>query len=69
MKDSFADTVVPYFATGVENLYEIDLRHFAGSIKKYIESKEITKVIIIYNPDTIGNPNDSHSIDSLLYFE
>ena len=68
IKDSFANVVVPYLSQGIQNLYEIDLRFFTGSIKKYIDSNQITKVIIIYNPEIIGDPDDLDK-EGLLVFE
>jgi hypothetical protein len=39
--------MVPYLATVVEDLDTIDLRHFAGSIRSYIEESNPDTVIVI----------------------
>lgn len=48
LKDSFADVVTPYLSLGVNNIFEMDLRYFDGSVKAFIEKNNITKVIMLY---------------------
>ena len=55
LADSFSGALSPYLALGVEEVYRIDLRDFKGSIKSFIDKNEITKVIMLYYPDSFSN--------------
>ena len=55
LSDSFGAAITPYLSLGVENLYRIDLRDFSGSIKKFIKENKITKVMLLYYPDSFYN--------------
>ncbi len=48
IKDSFARVMVPYMCNMAEYVDVIDLRHFDGSLKTYIEENTPDSVIIIY---------------------
>jgi hypothetical protein len=50
VKDSFARVVSPFLSLGVEELHILDLRHFNGSIKSYIEQHRPDIVMVLYNP-------------------
>ena len=52
LSDSFGAAITPYLSLGVENLCRIDLRDFSGSIKKFIKENKITKVMLLYYPDS-----------------
>jgi hypothetical protein len=47
IKTSFADCMVPYLGTVVEDLAVIDLRYFEGSIRSYIEETDPDTVIVL----------------------
>lgn len=49
VKDSFSDTMGPMLATGVRNITMIDLRHFKGSLRSYIEENRPDAVIVMYH--------------------
>ena len=55
LADSFSGALSPYLALGVEEVYRIDLRDFNGSIKSFIDKNEITKVMMLYYPDSFSN--------------
>lgn len=58
LKDSFADVVTPYLSLVANNIYEVDLRYFNGSIKSFIEKNNITKVIMLYYSGSLYNQKD-----------
>lgn len=45
--DSFSDSVIPFLALGIQHTYAIDMRHFTGSIKKFIEMEKPNAVIVM----------------------
>ncbi|MCM1046569.1 MAG: hypothetical protein NC417_13780 [Candidatus Gastranaerophilales bacterium] len=53
IKDSFADTVFPFLALGVSEMDIIDLRHFTGSLRGYIEEMNPDIVIFLCNPSSL----------------
>lgn len=53
VKDSFANTVAPFFAMGVDSCDVIDLRYFNGSLKSYISSTKPDCVIVLYSQGSI----------------
>ena len=54
LKDSFGRVVTPYLALGVDETSVIDLRHFTGSLKSYIEEYKPDAVIMLYYPGNLG---------------
>lgn len=47
IKTSFADCMIPYLATVVEDMEVVDLRYFKGSVRKYINEKEPDTIIVV----------------------
>jgi hypothetical protein len=50
IKTSFSRVLAPFFALGVEQLELLDIRHFSGSVKAYIEQINPDIVVVIYGP-------------------
>ena len=46
--DSFSDCVIPFLSLGVSHLDAIDLRHFTGSLRTFIETVKPDAVIVEY---------------------
>ena len=44
LKNSYADSVIPFLSVGVETIHVLDLRHFTGSLQTYMK---------VYKPDTV----------------
>lgn len=65
--DSFGDCVTPFLSMGIRHTHSIDLRHFTGSLKRYIADTEPDIVIVLYNPSSIDENTSSHI--STFYFE
>lgn len=63
IKDSFADTVYPFLSLGVDEIDIIDMRHFTGSLKEYIDESNPNMVIFLCNPSSLPDgevPRDGH---------
>lgn len=52
--NSYANCVIPFLSLGIGEIDCIDLRHFDGSLKAYIEEMKPDTVILTYPPDRIG---------------
>lgn len=53
--DSFGNAVVPFLAMGVRRTDSIDLRHFDGSLRSYVERERPDAVVMLYNPSMLAN--------------
>ena len=49
VKDSFANTLVPFLIGDCESIHLIDLRYYRGSLEDYISQREINEFLILYN--------------------
>jgi hypothetical protein len=58
IKDSFSDCMISCLALAEENVDSIDLRHFTGSLKAYIEESNPDIVIVMYNASAVGGDID-----------
>lgn len=52
--DSFGDCLVSGLALGVKNVCSLDIRHFTGSVEKYINETKPDLVIVMYNAGSAG---------------
>ena len=48
IRDSFSDTLVPYLALGCRQIITLDLRHFTGSVQKFIEQEKPDIIVVMY---------------------
>ncbi len=65
IKDSFARVMVPYMCNMAEYVDVIDLRHFNGSLKTYMEENTPDSVIIVYAVGTFID--QSHYVNPSEY--
>lgn len=49
IKDSFAHSFVPFAVNHFEKTFMIDFRYFNGGVEDYINSNEITDILVLYN--------------------
>ncbi len=49
IKDSFANSFVPFLTENYDHIDMLDLRYYNGSISAYMEEHSITDVLILYN--------------------
>lgn len=56
VKDSYANSFVPFIIQNYRTIYIFDTRYYKGGPSKFInEHKDITDVLILYNMNTIDN--------------
>jgi len=49
IKDSFANSFIPFIINDFENICVVDLRYFKYDLKNYINENNITDVLLLYN--------------------
>lgn len=54
IRDSFCDTLVPYFALGCRRLVSLDLRHFTGSLETFIREEKPDVIVVMYTASYSG---------------
>jgi len=69
IKDSFANSIIPFLSLGIVTINFIDLRHYTESLHDFLEQNEYhyDLVIILYTSHTFGEI-DYHSHTSLWDF-
>ena len=61
VKDSYANTVMPYFADKYKHITMIDMRYYHimdKTVSEYVKDNGITKVIFLYNMDFVNSDNN-----------
>lgn len=49
IKDSFANSFVPFLTQEYDHIYMVDLRYYNGDMEGYLEGHNITDVLVLYN--------------------
>lgn len=49
IKDSFANSFVPFLTQDFDNIYMIDLRYYNDNMQEYLKGHNITDVLVLYN--------------------
>lgn len=49
IKDSFANSFVPFLTQNYDNIYMIDLRYYNEDMQTYLKGHNITDVLVLYN--------------------
>lgn len=57
IKDSYANSLIPFLADHYSEIHMMDLRYYHDDIDAYIEEHDITQVIFIQNVDFISTEN------------
>lgn len=57
IKDSYANSMIPFLTYNYEEIYVVDLRYFGESVSDLIKKHEIDSVFILYNYDTLMTDN------------
>lgn len=55
--DSMSNVIIPFIGLGIQDIYELDLRHFTGSLRRYILSLRPDMVIVSYYSSVTGRPD------------
>ena len=51
LRDSYADSLVPFLTDAFSEIHLIDLRYYTGSVKEYIAENSIDRVLFLYSTD------------------
>ena len=51
IRDSFADSLVPFFTEHFSQIHLLDLRYYLNSVKEYTETNRIDQILILYSVD------------------
>lgn len=62
IKDSFANSFVPFVTQDYENIYMVDLRYYNGDMKAYLQEHEITGVLVLYNVSNFISDRNIHKL-------
>lgn len=62
IKDSFANSFVPFVTQDYENIYMVDLRYYNGDMKAYLQEHEITDVLVLYNISNFISDRNIHKL-------
>jgi hypothetical protein len=54
VKDSYANTLVPFLANHYEEIHMIDLRHYNAPLAPYIEQYGLSEILFLYNSLSFG---------------
>ena len=49
IKDSFANSFVPFLVNDYDDIYMVDLRYYNGDMAEYLKENQITDVLVLYN--------------------
>ena len=62
IKDSFANSFVPFVTQDYENIYMVDLRYYNGDMKSYLQEYNITDVLVLYNISNFISDRNLHKL-------
>lgn len=66
IKDSYAKAFLPHLANNYEYVYEIDPRHFQGSIPQFVSSEGIQEVLVTNYALATANPTWTAGFDRII---
>ncbi|OPY61880.1 MAG: hypothetical protein A4E56_01758 [Pelotomaculum sp. PtaU1.Bin065] len=64
IKDSYANTLVPFLANHYDEIYLIDLRYFNAQLKPYLEQYGFKEILLIYNTLSLAEDSSLRKIGS-----
>jgi hypothetical protein len=62
LKDSYANSMIPFLTYNYEEIYVVDLRYYSDSISKLVEDNDIQTIFILYNFDTFMSDNHFYQL-------
>ncbi|MDR3284482.1 MAG: hypothetical protein LBS97_04815 [Treponema sp.] len=68
INDSFVTTAGPFVSLGIEQVEMLDLRHFTGSVRSYIEQSQPDVVVVMYYPSVFPKKIDYTAHTSMFDF-
>ena len=63
IKDSYANSLIPFLINHYSKIIVIDPRYYKSSIIDYINNNKIKKVLFVYNMNTIDTDSGIYTID------
>ena len=51
LRDSYADSLVPFMTDAFSEIHLIDLRYYTGSVREYIAENAVARVLLLYSTD------------------
>lgn len=51
LRDSYADSLVPFLTDSFSDIHLIDLRYYTGSVREYITAHKIDRVLVMYSTE------------------
>ena len=51
LRDSYADSLVPFLTDAFSEIHLIDLRYYTGSVREYIAENAVDRVLLLYSTD------------------
>lgn len=63
IKDSYANSFIPYLTYHFDEIYVVDLRYYTGAIHTLIQDNKINEVLVLYNFDTFMSDNNVYRIN------
>lgn len=63
IKDSYANSFVPFLTSAYSEIYMIDLRYYDESVSEFVKSNEIDNILFLYNVNTFAEDNSVQLID------
>lgn len=58
LKDSFANSFVPYLTTDFEKIVMIDLRYYDGTVKNFLNTENIDQMLVLYELNNFALDNN-----------
>ena len=58
LRDSYADSLIPFLLSDFSEIHVIDLRYYKASIQEYLTEHHIDRVAVLYSVDTFSTDNN-----------
>lgn len=53
IKDSYANSFIPFLVNNYENIYVVDMRYFKENLDKYMDNNDINEILLLYNTSSL----------------
>lgn len=62
VKDSFANSFVPYILEAYDTITMVDFRYFVENLKSLMKEKQVTEILLLYEMSNFANDNNIYKI-------
>ena len=66
VKDSYANSFVPFVAKQFKKIIVIDLRYFKGDVQSLVKENAVSDVLTLYGINTLMNDNNLKKLNKKL---